>query len=881
MMHRYPGPRSFTGDDRHLFFGRDAEKQELFRLIVLNDLVVLFGESGCGKTSLLQAGVCPDLEAQQYKPVFLRLNSTDEAPERQVCRQLKEGGYLPADMPEDRTMWEYFSRFWYVDLGEVYKPVFVFDQYEELFTLYRPEQRSAFIEQFAAIANRRPPAGLSPEASKPPEAKFVFSLRSDFLYLLDELSADIPAILRCRFQLRLLDRSGAADAITRPAAMAGDYASPVFAYSPAALEGILNALSRASEGEIVSEAVTQNHRLTTHASTEIASFQLQLVCRHLEDKVIHEKRQAGFQIAPDFYNGAKGIRQIIDDFYNQVIEKIAPAEREAVEKLLARGLIRNGRRIMMEASAMRDEYGLSQAALELLHDERLLKREARKGELYYEISHDTLVKPVLERFKKIEERERAAEAERLRRQVEEAEEKAREEATRREEAERLQQAAEKAKRRANVFALGVGVLAVLAGLAFFWANRQSKIAKEQRILADAARVMADSNATEALHQKRLAEANADSALIQKMRAGASEIVALSKEKEARHALEKMERANDNLAEQVVAEAGADLLALRYDAALSKLHNAAALGRKKPQVAGALLEIAYFFNEAGRTTDAQKELTSAALLLGKNVNLPNSNRAALRAAIQNLSPARFAELEARYFPVMIAVKGNAGLGDLKMAKTETTVWQYNLYLNAQGKSMLDETTIKRPGWGWKGDNPVVFVSWYDAVEYANWLSEQRGLTPVYAIDREQADTNNISDLDKLKWTVTRRRNANGYRLPENSEWEYAARGGAVPVTYTYAGSDLPDDVAWHKGNSGNRTQAAGSKRPNSAGLYDLSGNAWEWCWDWDSASFGRYRVVRGGGWGNPPSNIRIADMGKRSPDSRADLYGFRMAQGQGQ
>jgi len=420
MTHRYPGPRSFTGDDRHLFFGRDVEKQELFRLIVLNDLVVLFGESGTGKTSLLQAGVCPVLEEQQYKPVFIRLNNTEEAPELQVCHQLKEGGFIPADMPEDRTLWEYFSRFWYVDLGEVYTPVIVFDQFEELFTLYQPEQRAAFIEQFAAIANRRPPMGQLGEALPAPQVKFVFSLRSDFLYLLDELSADIPAILRCRFQLRLLDRERASDAITRPAAMAGGYISPIFGFSPAALEGILSALGRVSEGN--SEAVTSMHRLTT----EIAAFQLQLVCRQLEEKIIRQKQPAGFQITPEFYGNTQGIRQIIEDFYHKVLEKTAPEVREAVEKLLARGLIRNGRRIMMEASAMRDEYGVPQASLELLHDKRLLKREARKGEIYYEISHDTLVKPILERFKKIEESERESEAERLRVQAEDEKRRANE-----------------------------------------------------------------------------------------------------------------------------------------------------------------------------------------------------------------------------------------------------------------------------------------------------------------------------------------------------------------------------------------------------------------------------------------------------------------------
>ncbi len=467
MMHRYPGPRSFTGDDRHLFFGRDAEKQELFRLIVLNDLVVLFGESGSGKTSLLQAGVCPDLEERQYKPVFIRLNNTDEAPELQVCHQLKEGGYLPADLPENGTLWEYFSRFWYVDLGEVHTPVIVFDQFEELFTLYQPEQRAAFIEQFAAIANRRPPTGLPAEAAAPPQAKFVFSLRSDFLYLLDELSADIPAILRCRFQLRLLDRKGASEAITRPVAMTGDYVSPNFGYSAAALEGILGALAANVGGGISNVGGVLNPsdvKTTDVKTTEIAAFQLQLVCRQLEDKIIQQRRPTGFQVTPDFYGGTDGIRQIIEDFYHQVLEKTPAAERDAVEKLLARGLIRNGRRIMMEASAMRDEYGVSQAALELLHDERLLKREARKGEMYYEISHDTLVKPVLERFKKIEEAERAAEAERLRLQA--AEDK-----QRLDEAERLTREAVEGRKRARVFSILAGAVAVVAVglgvLAFF------------------------------------------------------------------------------------------------------------------------------------------------------------------------------------------------------------------------------------------------------------------------------------------------------------------------------------------------------------------------------------------------------------------------------
>jgi len=484
MMHRYPGSRSFTSDYRHLFFGRDDEKQELFRLIVLNDLVVLFGESGSGKTSLLQAGVCPELEESQYKPVFIRLNNTAESPELQVCHQLKEGGYIPADMPEGLSLWEYFSRFWYVDLGEVFKPVIVFDQFEELFTLYTPEQRAAFIAQFAAIVNRRPPAGLAPEAATPPQAKFVFSLRSDFLYLLDELSADIPAILRCRFQLRPLDRARAMAAITRPALMPGDFASPAFGYSPAALEGILEALGRKGASSLGGSAAPPAQKTTTTEAHigEIAAFQLQMVCQHMEGEVIRQQQAAGFQITPAFYGQAEGIERIINEFYHAVLEKIPPAEQEAVQKLLARGLIRNGRRIMMEASAMRDEYGVPQAALELLHAERLLKRETRKGELYYEISHDTLVGPVLERFKAVEEAEllaKAEEAERMlaveRRRVEEAERL-------RNEAVAAQQVAEEEKRRAQKMmfvAIGMAFLACLGLLGAGWLYDQSEKEKEK------------------------------------------------------------------------------------------------------------------------------------------------------------------------------------------------------------------------------------------------------------------------------------------------------------------------------------------------------------------------------------------------------------------
>ena len=185
-----------------------------------------------------------------------------------------------------------------------------------------------------------------------------------------------------------------------------------------------------------------------------------------------------------------------------------------------------------------------------------------------------------------------------------------------------------------------------------------------------------------------------------------------------------------------------------------------------------------------------------------------------------------------------------------------------------------------------NNPVNFVSWYDALVYCNTLSIKEGLTPCYAIGgkTDPSEWGAVPTSNNDTWNAaTCDSTANGYRLPIEAEWEWAARGGK---SYTYAGSNDVNDVAWWSGNTNKSgTRDVKTKKANTYGLYDMSGNVWEWCWDWYGGissktpdagpASGSYRCQRGGSWYDLADYAQVATRFSINPYSRYYNSGFRV------
>lgn len=210
-------------------------------------------------------------------------------------------------------------------------------------------------------------------------------------------------------------------------------------------------------------------------------------------------------------------------------------------------------------------------------------------------------------------------------------------------------------------------------------------------------------------------------------------------------------------------------------------------------------------------------------------------------------------------------------DIEMLRTEVT---QDLYKSIMGCN---------PSYFTKGNKeiaeledtglyPVENVSWYDAIYFCNLLSEVFYYTPVYSVD----GNTNVKSWDYaphktegIEGTIEQNLNANGFRLPTLEEWQYAATKGGE--SYEYAGSNEIDKVCWYSGNSGGKTHQVAEKKANGYGLYDMSGNVWEWVWNSDSSD----RCLCGGGWNDYDGSCRVGSRDYYYAYRQLDDTGFRI------
>jgi hypothetical protein len=394
---RYPGAQPFSDDalSRKIFFGREREVTELTDQILANRMVVVYGRSGLGKSSLLNAGVAQRLRDEGYLPLIVRVNDVQDGPRASVLQGISaaaERQGIEYSAGDPASLWSFFktAEFWRGDI--LVTPVLILDQFEELFTLQKPEARMNFLSELGYLVRGVAPPNFA-EAHRDlsdasPAVHIVLSLREDFLGLLEEAADRIPQIPHHRFRLTPLSLQAATEALTGPAAIDDPALGTMpFRYDPKAVESILDYLSR------------RRARALVETTRNVEPFQLQLICQRFERIALERQRQSAGDVVltNDDIGGEAALRNTLKDFYRRALSAVpGRRERQAARRLCVNYLISpEGRRLSLEESEVKRQLRLSSETLRQLVSTRLLRCDSRADSMYYELSHDALIEPVL------------------------------------------------------------------------------------------------------------------------------------------------------------------------------------------------------------------------------------------------------------------------------------------------------------------------------------------------------------------------------------------------------------------------------------------------------------------------------------------------------
>ena len=858
----WPGLLPFGEEDWKYFHGRDFETEMLHRRVERERLTILFGPSGLGKSSILQAGLFPLLRREDVLPVYIRLDYSPEKPDltnqvkTAIVREAERAGVEAPSPRAKETLWEYFHRkdadFW-SKRHRILTPLLVFDQFEEVFTLdardrARTQATRAFLLELADLVEARPPLQLRSRlelefpGTKQSEAerftferhryKILFSLREDFLPDLEGLGEQMGSIAHNRFGLSRLNGVAALQAVNQaPHIIAPDVAERVVRFVAAA---------------------EPNEDLV---DLEVEPALLSVVCGELNSQR-QERRES--QITERVLDGSQ--EQILADFYERSIADLSESVCTFVEEKL---LTRRGFRNLVVFEEAVSAPGVSEDDIEELVRRRLVRIEDRGRLRLLELSHDLLTGVVSS--SRDERRRRAREAEAVR---------------------ELEERHRRSWRRAATLVL-VSLLALGALGAVAWAyvaqkqadelaeakevaERAAAEASNQRAIAEArrkeaerqqreaekARELAELAAAEASRQQRIADAQREEAVRQRQeammaradaeRAANDALVQKNLAEEQRSLAEQRENEIEESQEQVQDSNDALIEALRER--LSSRDPGEVLGAMDILVRGSQDSQAVFARIDDRWFDSTREFVPLLIALDETAqDQPSQRWGELRIMLvkrfsqksgfgappATLDGEKRIRLAGGEFD-MGGVEPGYGVGERPARPFVSPFYlQQHEVTNSEYRRFDPSRDASAPG-----DHPAANVSWYDAMAYAAWL---------------------------------------GGSLPTETQWEFAARGqagrpypwGGQRPTPTRANYDHDQN-----GETGARGTAPVGSFPDGATperIHDLAGNVWEWCRDGANT-----RVLRGGSFFNDERYLASTGRNFLHPDARESLVGFRVA-----
>lgn len=217
------------------------------------------------------------------------------------------------------------------------------------------------------------------------------------------------------------------------------------------------------------------------------------------------------------------------------------------------------------------------------------------------------------------------------------------------------------------------------------------------------------------------------------------------------------------------------------------------------------------------------------------------------------------------PESLTIKNFSGI-EMVLIQTESN-HQFWIARHEITQKIYSSVMKSNPSY-FKGDDlPVEQVSWFNAVEFCNRLSLKSGMKPYYTISRDKSNRDTATST--LSITVKVNHSSDGFRLPESSEWEYAAYAGSTAFR-------IDQNCCWYRNNSKGSTHPVGTKMQNGFGLFDICGNVREWCFDWHPSYDGIYRIVKDGHFDMSGEEFHPSVTDYRDPQLEFGFIGIRLA-----